>query len=352
MKFVCFTEWHELPKSADILFDKAAMDSVFLSRAWFECMSINALDSEHSLLLACVLSAEKVMAIVPLVQCIGTKNYYALKHGFTPLYNLLLVDEKKDQVLCCLVQGIEQMSVKGVLLEPVAKNECNINAFQTAMESASYRCEYVFRQYNWICRLQGQSYAQYMAARPSKLRNTILRKKRKLQREHGFDIQLFIGKDALRGMDDYYKVYNASWKQNEISNAGFQDCFVEKFSMAGWSRLAIMYVNKQPVAAQLWFVHNKKASIFRLAYDNAWRQYSPGSILTSYLMEYVIDTDKVEMIDFLTGNDAYKQDWMTEHKQRFLLSCVNLKKPVSQYNRIVQKIRQLFLKSMLKSGDI
>jgi hypothetical protein len=44
-------------------------------------------------------------------------------------------------------------------------------------------------------------------------------------------------------------------------------------------------------------------------------------------MEYVIDTDRVEEIDFLTGNDAYKQDWMSERRERFLLSCVKISAP-------------------------
>jgi len=179
-----------------------------------------------------------------------------------------------------------------------------------------------------------------MAARPAQLRNTIARKKRKLEREHGFEMRLFTGDEVPQAMADYYVVYNASWKQNEIKNAGFQDNFVEKFSKAGWSRLAILYIEGQPVAAQIWFVHNGKASIFRLAYDKAWRQYSTGSILTSFLMEYVINTDKVEEIDFLTGNDAYKQDWMSERRERILLSCVKSVKRAGWYQRFVVSLKR------------
>jgi CelD/BcsL family acetyltransferase involved in cellulose biosynthesis len=145
-------------------------------------------------------------------------------------------------------------------------------------------------------------------------------------------------------MPDYYVVYNASWKQNEIKHAGFQDCFIEAFSGAGWSRLAILYVNEQPVAAQLWFVHHNKASIFRLAYDKAWRRYSTGSILTSFMMEYVIDTDRVEEIDFLTGNDTYKQDWMSERRERFLLSCVKNIIPVSKHERFIKALKRALKK--------
>jgi CelD/BcsL family acetyltransferase involved in cellulose biosynthesis len=184
-----------------------------------------------------------------------------------------------------------------------------------------------------------------MAGRPALLRNTISRKTRKLEREHGYEIRLFTGEEALLRMPDYDVVYNASWKQNEIWNTGFRECFTEAFSRAGWSRLAILYIKGQPVAAQLWFVCHNKASIFRLAYDKAWRQYSVGSILTSFLMEYVIDTDRVEEIDFLTGNDAYKQDWMSERRERFLLSCIKNRSPASRYQRLVASLKQ-----MLKRG--
>ena len=68
---------------------------------------------------------------------------------------------------------------------------------------------------------------------------------------------------------------------------------------------------------------NSKASIFKLNYDKAWKQYSPGSILMAFLIQHVIDNDKVGEIDFLTGNDAYKQDWMSERRERWRLNCIN-----------------------------
>ncbi len=71
--------------------------------------------------------------------------------------------------------------------------------------------------------------------------------------------------------------------------------------MDGPLRLVIFYIQGHPSAAQLWLVAHRKASIFKLAYDEAWEHYSPGSILTTYIMEYVIDTDKVDEIYFLSG---------------------------------------------------
>lgn len=344
MKFACYTDWEQLPESADTLFEQAEKNNVFFSRSWFECITRFALDENHTLVLACVLTGDKVLAILPLMESTGNKTWYALKHGFTPLYSPLITDDTHydpEQVLACLVQALSQLPIKGLLLEPVASDDSTLNRLQKLLESDGFSCEHIFRDYNWIYRLQGQSYAEYMAARPAQLRNTIARKKRKLEREHGYEIRLYKGDEIQHGMPDYYAVYNASWKQNEISNLDFQDCFIAKFSSAGYSRLAVLYIRDQPVAAQLWFVHNNKASIFRLAYNKAWRQYSTGSILTAFMMEHVIDTDSVNEIDFLTGNDAYKQDWMSERRERFLLGCVKCIIPTTRYERFMQALKHL-----------
>ena len=348
MKFVCYTEWDQLPESANALFEQGEKDSIFFSRTWFENLAAAPRgdggngDDDQTMVLACVVVGSKVMAILPLMKSAGNIGY-SLRHRYTPLYSLLLANDNQQQVLTCLVQGLSQLPLDGLLLEPVADNDLNLDGLQRAMEVAGFSCDRVFRFYNWILRVQGQSYEDYMAARPAKQRNTISRKKRKLEREHGYDILLFTGDEVPRKMSDYYTVYSASWKANE-QYEGFVDDMVAGFTKAGWTRLAILYIKGQPVAAQLWFVHEGKASIFRLSYDEAWKKYSPGSILISFLMEYVIDVDKVEEIDFLSGNDAYKQDWMSERRERFVLSCVKSVKSAGWYEQFVES-----LKSMLKN---
>jgi len=338
MKFVCYTDWDQLPESANALFAQGEKDSLFFSRPWFENLA-TALNDDEAMVLACVVAENKVMAILPLMKSAG-KTWYSLKHRYTTHYSLLLADDAQQRVLACLAEGLSQLPTHAFLLEPVADNDNNLYGLQRVMEAAGFSCDRVFRFYNWIYRVQGQSYEDYMSARPAKLRNTISRKKRKLEREHGYDIRLFTGVDVPQAMSDYYAVYTASWKANE-QYAGFVDDMVVGFSRQGWSRLAILYIKGQPAAAQLWFVLHGKASIFRLSYDKAWRQYSLGSILTSYLMEYVIDIDKVKEIDFLTGNDAYKQDWMSDRRERFALSCVKSVKPAGWYEQFVESLKRL-----------
>ncbi len=121
---------------------------------------------------------------------------------------------------------------------------------------------------------------------------------------------------------------------------GFVDGLARSFSTQGWLRLAVLYIEEKPVATQFWFVAHGTASIFKLAYDEAWKKYSPGSILTRFLMEYVIDIDRVEEIDFLTGNDAYKQDWMSERREHWGLYCAKSRQSRSRADQISDTLKR------------
>ena len=337
MNFACYSEWDQLPESADVLFAQAGADSIFFSRPWFENLASHALEDGQSMLLACVIDGDRVLAILPLMTQ-GGEHLRALGHLYTSLYTLLLAEHGRQEILACLTDGLSRLPVDSLRLTPVADDDNRLHQLQQAMESSGYSCFRNFRFYNWVHRLQGESFADYMAARPSKVRNTIARKQRKLEREHGYNIRLFTGDDLHQGMADYDAVYNASWKARELFG-DFVNGLAERLSGQGWLRLAVLYIAGKPAAAQFWFVAHGKASIFKLAYDETWKRYSPGSILIHYLMEHVIDTDQVEEIDFLTGNDAYKQDWMSERRERWGLYCARPRLPKGTAGRWIDTVK-------------
>ena len=335
MNFACYADWRDLPASVDQLFASAEKESIFFSRPWFENLLENGLDEKQALLLACVLDGQKVVALLPLTRC-ETGHAYPLKHLYSSLYTLLLAKNRQQEILACLINGLRQLPLLSLQLDPIAEDDGNLLILQQALESHGFSCHRYFRFYNWIHRTEGESFADYMQARPSRVRNTVNRKRRKLEREQGYLIRLFTDEQIDEALSDYRIVYKASWKANEVFEP-FIDGLAKRFSEAGWLRLAILYIQDQPVAAQFWFVAHGKASIFKLAYDEAWKRYSPGSILIAYLMEQVIDSDKVEEIDFLTGNDAYKQDWMSERRQRWRLSCIDNTPLRARDNNILKK---------------
>jgi hypothetical protein len=319
MEFVCYSHWSQLPENSSEFCFLVGKDSVFFSQPWFKILTDHGLGDDQSIFLACVLDNSRLVALLPLEKRSGG-HYYSLKHLYTSLSTLLIDNNNKQEMLDCLVQGLVQLPLKYLQIDPIAHDDSTMDHFQKTLESRGYRCQRNFRFYNWYHITEGESFSHYFNSRPSRVRNTISRKQRKLEREHGFKIRLYTDEDLQQGIDDYRAVYNASWKAHEQFEE-FIEGLAKSFSQQGWLRLAVLYIKQQPAAAQFWFVVHGKASIFKLVYDQAWKKYSPGSILTAYLMRHVIDVDQVDEIDFLTGNDAYKQEWMSYRRERFRLSC-------------------------------
>ncbi len=350
MKFECYSHWAQLPASVDALFEHCSHDSMFLSREWFETLYDTTFDENQSLLLACVVDKNSVLTLLPLVG--ANENLDSFSHRYTALYSLLLAEDKKDDALNCLVKGLSQMSINSLSLSPIGEDVITMQRFKKVLEASGYECHQKFFFYNWIHRVQKLSFDEYLAGRPSQLRHTIKRKQRKLAREHEYSIKLFKGEEVKQGLIDYHTAYSASWKAHE-QYLTLLDAIAINLAVPDWTRLAILTIDGKAAASQLWFVVHGKASIFRLAYDEEWKRYSPGSILTAYLMQYVIDVDKVEEIDFLTGNEAYKQDWMTERRQRFRVVFIRQDQPQNKgrFGLLVNRLKTLIYKRFNKQKN-
>jgi CelD/BcsL family acetyltransferase involved in cellulose biosynthesis len=113
--------------------------------------------------------------------------------------------------------------------------------------------------------------------------------------------------------------------------------------------MGIARINNQPVAAQIWLVHQRKASIYKLAYDKLYAGCSIGSILTASLFEHVIDVDQVEEVDFLNGDESYKQDWMSHRREYWGIIAYNRHTWKGQISCLLQKLGRRIKK--LKQGS-
>jgi Acetyltransferase (GNAT) domain len=158
---------------------------------------------------------------------------------------------------------------------------------------------------NWITRTAGLSFADYWASRPTRLRNTVKRKAKATP----LDIAVHTRFDA-NAWAAYQAIYAASWKPSEGSPA-----FLRAMAQnAGNLRLGIASHQGEPVAAQLWTIDGDTATIHKLAYREDAKALSPGSLLGHAMFAHVIDHDRPAIIDYGTGDDAYKADWMDERR--------------------------------------
>jgi CelD/BcsL family acetyltransferase involved in cellulose biosynthesis len=87
--------------------------------------------------------------------------------------------------------------------------------------------------------------------------------------------------------------------------------------------LGVVWLRGQPIGAQIWFVAHGRAEIFKVAYDESFKEYSPGTVLTAKLMEHVMQNDVVDEVDYLIGDDGYKKAWMSDRRERFGVIAYN-----------------------------
>ena len=157
---------------------------------------------------------------------------------------------------------------------------------------------------SWTADVRGQDFATYWAARPGRLRSTHKRKAKA-----GVDVRVLTTFDA-EAWAAYEDIYARSWKPEEGSMPFLRD-FAEAESAAGRLRFGIARHGGEAIAAQFWTVDHGVAYIHKLAHREASVALSPGTLLSHALFAHVIDVDRVDKIDFGTGDDAYKADWMT-----------------------------------------
>ena len=191
-------------------------------------------------------------------------------------------------------------------------------------DGTATRLETAFRKAGWfvlreccdtnhVLPVGGRSYAEYLAARPGPLRTTLKRKAKNVQVE----ILTQFEQDAWTS---YQAVYAESWKPEE-GDPELLRRFAENEGSAGRLRLGVARHEGEVVAAQMWTVEGGTAYIHKLAHLESAKPLSAGTTLTAALFEHAIDRDRVEWVDFGTGDDPYKRDWMEQVRPRYRLTC-------------------------------
>jgi len=227
-----------------------------------------------------------------------------------------LVSARADgaALLTALAKDLRRRSWR-VTLAPLPDEDGSASLAEQAFRTAGWRVSRTQCDVNHVLAVNGRSYGEYLAGRPGPLRTTLKRKAGKVT------VQLLTRFDPA-AWAAYEAIYAASWKPGEGSPALLR-AFAEQEGQAGRLRMALAQAEDRPVAAQFWTVEGDTAFIHKLAHVEDARHLSPGSTLSAALFEQVIDRDRVREVDFGTGDDAYKRDWMEDIRPRFRLDCLN-----------------------------
>lgn len=218
-----------------------------------------------------------------------------------------------NRLLEALAKDLSRRAAR-IILTKLPGEDGTLARFTRAFRKAGW---WVFEEpcdVNHYLPVAGRSYDQYLASRPGQLRSTIKRKSKLVDISIS---QTFEPQDWA----SYEAIYAQSWKPEEGDPAMLRS-FAEHESAAGRLRFGLARHEGEPVAAQFWTVQNAVAYIHKLAHLEAAKQLSAGTSLSAALFEQVIDRDQVREVDFGTGDDAYKCDWMENLRQRYTLTCL------------------------------
>lgn len=244
------------------------------------------------------------------------RTLLSLSNFYSPIYRI-----PNFQKLADLLKPEKSWDV--LKLQPLSENDAA--KIVTQLKNSGIPTLTYFCFGNWYLDLNGRSFEAYFSGLSSRIKNTVERKTKKFFAMPNTNLKIISKNHELEAaISDYNRVYQASWKQDE-SHPDFIAGLCHLAASQNALRLGIAYVDDVAIAAQLWIVADKTAYIYKLAYDEAYKNLGVGSILTAKLMRHVIDVDKVEKVDYLTGDDAYKKDWMSHRQERLGVIAFNPK---------------------------
>ncbi len=252
-------------------------------------------------------------------------NYYASL--YTPLLGPA-VDRAASLTAIAADLTRSRPGCAAIDLAPLAPEDDDTAALERAFSSQGWYVKRYFRFGNWHLPCADLSFADYMRARASRVRHTWSRKVKKFRQPDGLArICIVTARAEIEAaMDAYDHVYAHSWKPPE-PYPEFIRQWARVCAENGWLRLGLAWVADVPIAAQFWFTMQRRAYIFKLAYANDYAQWSAGTVLTAQLIEHSLEQDRVTTIDYLSGDDPYKQTWMSGRRERVGLIACNLRSP-------------------------
>lgn len=247
-------------------------------------------------------------------------NAYSCEHPI-----LIAPGNDADGVCDILAAGLmgDRPAWERVTLSGLDPSDRNFRPLAQALRRAGLAVRPFFDSGTWYEQTSGLSFQQYLAERPSVLRNTWRRKAAKVGASGQMRIAYYDNADDIeQAIEDYDSIYRESWKPEE-GFPRFMPALIRLAARIGALRMGVLHLEGIPAAAQFWILWRGRACIFKLAYRERFASLSVGTILTMLMFERVLERDKPAEINFGRGDDPYKKLWLPKRRERWGLAAAN-----------------------------
>lgn len=314
----------QAPPDAARLFEQAEQVYPEWGLDWFQLLARHALppNQRAGFISAHAPGEDGVSALLPLMFDTANNRLSGLSTFYTSLFTPVYEPTYASQTLNSIFHTLKQAAWPNLKLAPMSRDDSLFATTLDSLREAGWRAYPYFCFGNWYQTTAGLSFDAYFRNRPSQVRNTVNRRKKKFLADGRGRLELVNSDDIERAIRVWTEIYNASWKIPEP----FPDFMPELIRLCahkGWLRMAIAFYDDTPIAAQIWIVHQGRAAIYKLAYDEKYAEHSAGTLLTAFLMQHVLDVDQVDEVDYLIGDEPYKQDWVSARRERWGIVAYN-----------------------------
>lgn len=261
---------------------------------WFRALAGTTLNAGERAAVVVARAVDGTRAVLPVA--IGPAGLRALTAPYTTRYVPFL-----PYVDIAYEMGRKMRSIAGgaVRLDAVDTSDPGMGALLKGLgESLAVAPYQGFA--NWYEPVS--DFAGYWAKRPSRLRATVRRKSTATAARF-----IYLRDSFDAALAEYDAIQRASWKSAE-PHPDFLAAMVR--ALAPVVRMGLFEIEGRMVAAQIWLVHGRRATIFKLVHREDAAALSPGTLLTHRMIETCLREEAVTMLDFGRGDDTYKRDWM------------------------------------------
>ena len=173
--------------------------------------------------------------------------------------------------------------------------------------------------------LQGD-WLSYLSRLSKNMRSDLKRKIRRIESRGKLTFKRHTGKEVtLQDISTIFKINEHGrypYLYHNSEERSFQKSLIELTSDHGWPDLSLLFIDDHPVAYRYGLFFNNILEDWRTGFDTRYFELSVGKVLLSLVIEDCFKRS-YEGIDFLRGDETYKNQWQTLERDYLQLRVVS-----------------------------
>jgi CelD/BcsL family acetyltransferase involved in cellulose biosynthesis len=318
-----YSEFAELEPVWNRLLERSRIDHPFLTyewiSIWWNCFAEGAMPY-----IMIVMSGSEIVAIAPLMLTrsrlygCSVRRLHAIVNVYTERFDLLLGD-RPHEVCELLWTYLKTHADEWDVLE-LQQLPCDSTTLQylpPLIERdghplgrwSSNEAPYVAIRQPW-----DTYYQSLKKAHRSNVRNH----RRQLEKQGPVALDIVAIDDRWEAdMEDALKLEAVTWKVAEgtsLRSRRESDTFYRRMLQCAaqrrWLHMCFLTVGGRRIAVRISLLYRNKLFMLKSGYDEAYHRYSPGQVLTEYLLREAWER-KLDEVDFLGDDERWKLSWAT-----------------------------------------